>query len=163
MILLLSPYQNASEYAAQIERATKDTVTIVNTVRLAMSALRSHEYAMVIADENLLESAPGTADSLVQRMETAAPLIADLACLRPEKVAKLAFAAQRRLSLELRKLREKALADLRSEIKSEITGLLMTSELALKTAGLPPSAIEKLNRVMEIAQRMQLRFSPGQD
>jgi len=158
MILLLSPYQNAEQCAAQIKRATRDEVKTVNTLKLALAALRSHPFDLVVADENLLESTPGSAESLLQRMETAAPLVLDLAMLRPEKVAKLAQAARTRRDLDFQLAREKALAELRSDLKSELTGLLISSELALKTADLPARAGEQLNAVLEIARRMESRL-----
>lgn len=159
MILLLSPYQNAQECAAQIQRATRDKVQIANTIRLAMSALRDQQFAMVIADENLIESTPGSSDALLQRMETSVPLIVDMACLRPEKVAKLALAAQTRRQLEFEIARKQAVEELRSEMKSDLTGLLISSELALKTQKLPSATGDKLLAVLEIARRMQTRLS----
>lgn len=159
MILLLSPYQNAPECAAQIERATRDKVQIVNTIRLAMSALRSQPFALVIADENLLESSPESSDALQQRMETSLPVIIDMACVRPEKVARVAAATLKRRAAEFELARKQAIEELRSEMKSELTGLLISSELALKTERLAPKTSEKLLAVLEIAKRMQTRLS----
>jgi len=161
MILLLSPYQNAPECAAQIERATQDKVKIVNTFRLAMAALRAQEFDMVVADESLLESAPGSLDSLVQRMESATPFVLDLACLRPEKIATLVQMTRKRRELEFEMARERALAEVRSELKSDLTGLLISSELALKADGLSLPITEKLNLVLEIAKRMHSRLEPN--
>jgi len=158
MILLLSPYQNAPECAAQIERATRDKVQIVETIRLALSALRSQPFAMVIADENLIESIPGSSDALLQRMETSIPVIVDMACLRPEKVAKLAMATRKRRELEFEIARKQAIEELRSQMKSDITGLLISSELALRSEKLASPAGDKLLAVLEIARRMQTRL-----
>lgn len=93
MILLLSPYTNAAEGAALIERATRDHVQVVDSICLGLAALRSKTFDLVVADENLLESTPQSAESLAQRMEAALPLVLDLACLRPEKVARKVTAA----------------------------------------------------------------------
>jgi len=159
MILLLSPYQNAHEYAAQIERATRDKVQLVNTIRLAMSALRSQQFALVIADENLLESSPETSDALQQRMETSLPLIVDLACMRAEKVSRVAVATLKRREAEFEVARKQAMDELRSEMKSDLTGLLISSELALKTEKLSTTTSDKLHAVLEIAKRMQTRLT----
>ncbi len=159
MILLLSPYNNAPECAAQIQHATQDKVKTVNSTKQALAALRSQEFSIVVADENLLESEPGSLDALVQRMEMAAPLVVDLACNRPEKVGKLVALADKRRKLEFQLARQKALNDLRSEFKSDVTGLLLSSEMALKTAGLSNSAAERLTQVVEIVNRMKIRLS----
>ena len=158
MILLLSPYTNAPECAALIESATRDTVKTVDSIRLALAALRMQTFDLVVADENLLESMPQSAESLAQRMETALPLIVDLACQRPEKAAKLAVAAWKRQQLQYQMARQKAAAELRSELKSEVTGLLISSELMLKTAKLPVGTSEKLANLVEIARRMKSKL-----
>jgi hypothetical protein len=162
MILLLSPYQNAHECAALIERATRDKVKHVPSIGLALAALRSESFEFVVADENLLESTPQSLQSLTQRMETAMPIVADLACLRPEKVANLVAATVKRQQLQFQLAREKALAELRSEMKSEVTGLLISSELVLKSSGLPAKTREKVSAVIEIAQRMKSRLGREQ-
>jgi len=159
MILLLTPYKNAPECAAAIQRATQEKVKTVSNMKLALAALRSQEFSMVVADENLLESEPGSLDSLIQRMEMASPLIVDLACNRPEKIGKLVTAADKRRKLELQLARQKALSDVSSELKSDVTGLLLSSELALKSAGLSHSAAENLAQVVEITNRMKVRLS----
>jgi len=158
MILLISPYQNASECAAQIQRRTQDKVKHATTIGLALAALRVQSFDLVVADENLLESTPDGAESLMQRMESAAPIVLDLACLRPEKVAKLVVETQRRHELQFKLACERARAEIRSEMKSELTGLLISSELVMKTANLPFPASEKLAAVVEIARRMKSRL-----
>lgn len=155
MILLLSPYQNILECAAQIERATQENVKTVNTLRLALAALREQEFSMVVADENLLESTPGSVDSLMQRMEMATPIVIDLACHRLEKVAKLVLRMARRRELETEFLRKQAREELRSELKSDVTGLLLSSEIVLKNSNLPQPAADRITAVVEIAKRMK--------
>jgi len=162
MILLLSPYQNAHECAVQIERATRDKVQVADTIRVAVSVLRTQQFALVIADENLIESMPGSAESLLQRMETSMPLVLDLACLKPEKVARAATATLRRRELEFEIARKQVLAELRSEMKSDLTGLLISSEMVLKTAGLSSPVTDRLTAVLEIARRMQTRLKDNQ-
>jgi signal transduction histidine kinase len=158
MILLLSPYQNAHECAAQIERATQEHVKTINTFRLAIAALRSQSFNLVIADDNLLESTPGSGDSLLQRMEAATPLWIDLASLRPEKIAQMVVASLKRRTMEYKIVREEAMADLRSELKSDVTGLLLSSEMVLKSGELPPRATERVAAILESARRMKTKL-----
>ncbi len=162
MILFLSPYQNAPDCAAQIERLTHEQVKVVDSIRLALASLRSHEFTAVVADENLIECTPGSADSLVQRMGAAIPVFVDMACLRMERVAKLVAAACKRREAEYKIAREQAAAELRSELKSEVTGLLISSELVLKTPGHSTETSEKLEGILEIAKRMKVRLEEGQ-
>lgn len=158
MILLISPYQNAPTCAAQIERATRDEVKIVNNTRLALAALRTGNFDLVVADENLIESAPGSWDSLIQRMGSAAPLIIDLACLRPEKVVKLVQASRKRRDFDYELARQRARFELESELKSDVTGLLIQSELVLKSEGLSATNTERIKAVLEAARRLRSRL-----
>ncbi len=109
----------------------------------------------MVADENLLESVPGSAESLTQRMQIAVPVIVDLACHRPEKIAALVVSTIKRRELEFQMARRQALEELRSELKSDVTGLLLSSEMVLKTSKLPDAAVDRLNTVLEIAKRMK--------
>jgi signal transduction histidine kinase len=158
IFLLLSPYQHANKCAAQMERATQEEVKTVNSMRLAIAALRTQTFGLVVADENLLESTPGSSDALIQRMETASPLWLDMASLRPEKIAKLVVAALKRRALEYKIVREQAIAELRSELKSDVTGLLLSSEMVLKSGGLSPRSSERVNSILETAQRMKTKL-----
>jgi signal transduction histidine kinase len=158
MILLISPYQNAPDCATHIQRATHDTVQTVDSLRLALSALRAKDFIAVVADENLLEVSPGSADSLTQRMGTAIPVFLDMACLKPERIAKLVTVAIRRRELEFNLAREQAIAELSSELKNDLTGLLLSSRMALDSASHSPIAAQQLASVLEIAQRLKQRF-----
>jgi len=159
MILLLSPYQNALECAAQIERATQQKVKTIDTVPQALAAVREHEFTMVVADENLLESSPGSVNSMMQRMEMATPIVIDLACQRPEKIAKLVLRTAQRRERETEFLRKQAREELRSEFKSDVTGLLLSSEMVLKNSSLPQPAADRITAVVEIAKRMKARLA----
>lgn len=162
MILLISPYKTSQDCAALIERSTHDTVKVVDSLRLAHASLRTHEFNAVVADENLLECSPGSADTLVGRMGAAVPVFVDMACLRIERVASMVCTACRRRDMEYKIARELAVAELRSEFKSDVTGLLLSSELALKSPNLTSAATEKLAGVLEIARRMKSRLDGSQ-
>lgn len=161
MILFVSPYQTAPDCVALIESATHTSVKSVGSIRLALAALRNHEFTAVVVDENLLEVSPGSADSLTQRLGGAIPVFLDMSCLRPERVAKFVSAAYRRREVEYGVAREQAIAELHSELKSELTGLLISSKMALENSGLSTKANEQLSAVLEIAQRIKQRLEPA--
>ena len=92
MILFISPYQNANDCATQIARGTHEEVKTVDSIRLAVAALRNHEFSAVVADENLLECTPGSADALLERIQSATPIFLDMACMRAERVSTAATA-----------------------------------------------------------------------
>ncbi len=157
MILLISTYQNAPECAALIQNAARETVKIVDNIRQALTNLRSEEFSAVVVDENLLEATPGSFDSLAQRMNAAMPVLLDMACLKPQRVAKLVVSALARRAVEYKMAREQAVAELKSELKSDLTGLMISSKLAFESAS-DSSATEQLAAILEIAQRIQQRL-----
>ncbi len=158
MILLVSPYPNATDCAALIEGATREQVKTVDSVRVALAALRSQSFVAVVVDENLLECSPDAADALVQRMESATPVFLDMACMRAERIAKFVTLAIRRRQLEYKAARETAIAELRSELKSEVTGLLLSSEIAMKHPSVPVKVNESLITVLESARRIRQKL-----
>jgi signal transduction histidine kinase len=155
MILLISPYQNASECATQIERATHEDVKTVDTIRTGLAALRAHEFTVVVADENLLECSPESAEALAQRMGSAVPVFLDMACMKPARIVRFVQLALQRRELQYKTAREAAVAELRSELKSELTGLLICSELTMKMANVPTTVTEKLSLVLDSAKRIR--------
>jgi hypothetical protein len=157
MILLISTYQNAPECATLIENATREPLQSVDNIRQALAALRSQEFSAVVIDENLLEANPGSFDSLSQRMSAAMPVVLDMACLKPQRVAKLVHSAVARRKVEYNMAREQAVAELRSELKSDLTGLMISSKLAMESES-QKEAGDQLTAVLEIARRIQHRL-----
>ena len=158
MILFISPYQNATDCATQIERATHEQVKTVDSIRLALAALKTHEFTIVVADENLLECSLGSAEALVERMGSALPVFMDMACMKPQRITRFVQLALQRRELQYNAARESAIAELRGELKGELTGLLISSELALKLANVPPVVSEKLALVLDSAKRIRARL-----
>ncbi|MGZ4789267.1 MAG: hypothetical protein ACXVZV_01795 [Terriglobales bacterium] len=88
------------------------------------------------------------------------PIIVDLVCHRPEKIASIVRSIIKRRELEFQIARRQALEELRSELKSDVTGLLLSSEMVLKTSNLPKPAADRLNSIIEIAHKMKTLLMP---
>jgi len=69
-------------------------------------------------------------------------------------VREVRAAVQRRQHEEVR-ARQAAIGKLQSEMNGTVTALLLSSELALETPGLPPAAAEKLKSVHELVKRLR--------
>src|SRR6185369_2090021 len=157
MILLISTYHNAPECAALIENAARDSVQTATNIRQALALLRGEEFSAVVIDENLIESNPGSFDSLSQRMSAAMPVVIDMACLKPQRIAKLVNSAVARRRVEYKMAREQAVAELKSELNSDLTGLMISSKMAMESHEVAKTNAQ-LCTVLEIAQRMQERL-----
>jgi hypothetical protein len=69
-------------------------------------------------------------------------------------VREVRAALQRRQREEVR-ARQAAIGRLHSELNSTITALLLSSELALETAGLPAAAAERLQALHELVKKLR--------
>jgi hypothetical protein len=78
--------------------------------------------------------------------------------LRPEKVGTLVLVSRKRREFDYEKAWQRARAELRSELNSDVTGLLIQSELALRSESLPSTTSERMRAVLETARRMRSRL-----
>jgi hypothetical protein len=69
-------------------------------------------------------------------------------------VREVRVAVQRRRREEAR-ARQAAIGKLQSELNGTVTALLLSSELALETPGLPATATEKLRSVHELVEKLR--------
>lgn len=165
MILIVTPSERASECAAALHEATGDEVTVAGSLARATRLLRAQSYLAVVFDQGLLESEPHEAANTLGHLGTATPVQVNLAISGVERLVREVRAAMRRRQREEVSAREAALVRLRSELNGTVTALLLSSELALETPGLPPAAAEKLQSVHElvIKFRMQLESTTRQE
>ncbi len=91
-------------------------------------------------------------------MQSAVPVFLDMACMSPERVGRYVQVAVRRREVEYKMARQVAAAELHAELKSEVTGLLISSEMAMKIPSLPPKAVEQLATVLESAKRIRQKL-----
>jgi hypothetical protein len=120
--------------------------------------LRNNEYSAVVLDEPMVEAEGEGLDSLLNHLGLAVPIYVNLAVSNAERVA-------RELRLALRRNRESRLIAIRaaesllsSEIRDAVTGILLSTQLAMRTPEMPPDAVEKLNSVCQLATHIRTRL-----
>ncbi len=138
-----------------MQKATGEQVQLATTTHAALSALRSGEYSAVVVDQNIIDSDPATMHSVLQHSGTAVSVQVNLAISSMERVTKEVKAALRRREIERLAAMKAAAASLRSELKGAVTGILLSSELALSVPALPPAAEIKIRFVRELAQTIR--------
>lgn len=159
MILLITASAQAEECAQALHRATRRKVVISPGLRAAFTHLREEEFTTVVIDESLLEPR-GNLESLLKNLGAAAPVFVNLAISRAERVVRDVVAALRRVEQERYLARKAAEWELRGALKSELTGILLSTEQALAAPSLPAAVEAKLRSVHELAQRMRTRLDP---
>ena len=158
MILMISSSPRAADYAAAIERATGQSTQVVPSVKRAAAQLRAREFTVLIVDQSLQEHDPRAMEALLSRAATALPLFVPLAICSPARVVGDVRAALTRRELETHLADQAALRRLSSQLRGDVTAILLSSQLALRDPSLPPRAQEKLKSVVEVAQQMRMRL-----
>jgi hypothetical protein len=155
MILVITPCARAQECAKAVQEAANEPTQVAATLRQAGAHLRAQEYSAVVIDQSLLESDPDGSETLQQHMGTAIPVQMNFAISGIGRVVRELRAALERRKREVLVARQAAKQTLRNELKSTMTGLLLTCEMALEVPNLPPAAEVKLHAIDQLAREMR--------
>jgi len=158
MILLVTSSNRRLECGNALEQAVGETVEVCETVRKAASMLRNNEYSAVILDDPMVEVDGDALESLLNNMGLAIPVYVNLAISNAERITRELRLAMRR-NRESRMIAIRAAESLlRSEIRDAVTGILLSTELAMRTPEMPPEAVEKLTSVCQLASSIRSRL-----
>lgn len=162
MFLMITTSSRAREFSTEIEHALSEETEIANSSKKALVQLRSGEYSAVILDEAFVESEPDAVDLLLHHSGMAVPVYVNLAISSTQRVIREVKVALRRQD-EARMIALRAAESLlRTEIRGAITGILLSTELALKCPELPSEAAEKLRSVCQLASDVRTRLETVQ-
>jgi hypothetical protein len=155
MILLVTPSERASECAVALRAATGEEVMVAESLAPATTLLRAETYLVVVLDQYVLETDPQEAEATLEHLGTAIPVQVNLAVSGMERLVREVRAALQRRQREEVRARHAAIGRLQSELNGTVTALLLSSELALETAGLPSAAAEKIESVHELVKKLR--------
>jgi len=158
MILLVTTSARAKEYAAALDRGTGHKAEVASTVPLALSRMRAAEYEAIAVDQSLLEADFRAFDTLLNHCGMAMPIYVNLALHSAERIAREVQVALRRADQEKIVAMRAAERVLRNQLRDEVTGILLNSELALRQQSLPPEVAEKMRSVRQLAEKMRARM-----
>lgn len=158
MILLITSSAHAQSCAKALLASTRIKTEVVPEVRTALNRLREDSFSAVVLDESLLEPSAKQIDILLKHLGTAVPVFVNLGISRTDRVVRDVLLALRRVDQE-RVLARKAVEwELRSQLKGELTGILLWTQQAMAVPSLPAAAETKLKSVVELADRMRSRL-----
>ena len=158
MILLVTTSSRAKECAAAMERGTGHKTHIVTSIPAAVSKLEAAEYEGLAIDQSLLESDFRALDTLLNHAGMAMPLYVNLALHSTDRVVRETQVALRRAEQEKSLALRSARRLVSSQLRGEVTGILLNSELALKQKSLPVEIAEKIQSVKDLAEKMRSRL-----
>jgi hypothetical protein len=161
MILLVTSCSRAQECAATLQRDLGHSTEIAASVRRALEVTRCRAFAAIVIDENQADADPVAAEALYRELDGAVPITLNLAISGTERVVREVRSALRRRESERRLALHSATRELRSEITDAVTGILLSSQLALENPDLPPAATEQLRAVYQLAAGLRERLGPA--
>ena len=159
MILLVTTSSRGKQYAATLEQGTGHKAHVAASVPQAVSKMQLAEYDVLAIDQSLLEGDFCAFDTLLNHCSNAMPLYVNLALHSAERIVREVQVALRRAEHEKLMATRTAERALRNQLRSEVTGILLNSELVLQQQkGIPPEAAEKIRSVRELAEKMRARL-----
>lgn len=160
MILVVTSSPRASECAAAIEKTTGERAQVCPSLKSAAKAIRHQECSALVLDQVLLEADPAAADVVLNDADTAIPVFVNLAITSSERLLADVRAALRRREKERVQATREAESLLRSQLSEALTGILLSSQLALAVPALPSAAQARMRSVYQLAMAIRHRLEP---
>lgn len=158
MILLITSLAKAQDCAQTLQEVTSEPVQVAATLQQAVTQPQAEEFSAVVLDQLLLDAEPDDAETIFKHMGTAVPVYSNFAISGIERVSRELRSAVQRRKRELLMARQQAEQDLRSQLKSTITALLLSCEMALGVPNLPLLAETKMRAVDTLAKEMRAQL-----
>lgn len=158
MILLISSLAKAQDCAKALQEATTEPVQVAATLPAAVAQLQANEFSAAVLDQLLLDAEPDDAETIFKHLGTAVPVFTNFAISGMDRVARELRSALHRRKRELAAARKEAEQSLRSELRSDITALLLSCEMALGVPNLPLLAETKMRAVDALAKEMRAKL-----
>jgi signal transduction histidine kinase len=158
-VLIVAAVEDIESTAAAIAARLGLTVDLVSTRTQALRLLERRTYAAVVLDQMLADAdAPG-AELLWKYAGLAIPLQLHFGLAGSARLEHEIRAALGRRQREQQLARMAAAAQVDSDLKNAVTGLLLEAQLALGEKDLPPPLERRLRTLAGIAGHLQERLT----
>jgi DNA-binding NtrC family response regulator len=158
-ILIVTGIEGARNCASVVGAQLGMETEVAEGRKQALSALRRHEFNVVVVDETLAECDPAAAETIWEHAGLAIPLQINFALSGAARVIREIRAALHRREREQALARRAAAAAIETELKSTVAGLLLHSQLALNGAEIPAPVADKLRVVADLAGSLRRQLS----
>ena len=164
MILLITTCDRGEECAAALQQATGEQVQVLKSTRQPFANSEEDQLqgkiTVVVMDEGLIDAEPISAQELLDSLETSVPVFINFAISGMERIVREVRMALRRFQRERMQAMQAAENMLRGEVKDTVTGILLSSQLALETPDIPKAAQAKVQDIYELALALRSRLDP---
>lgn len=158
MILLVTVSSRAKECAAALETSARQKVDLAHSVSRALAKLQQTEYDALVIDESLVEIDDSAVNALLNHAGMAMPIYINLGLHRTERLVREVIAGLMRKHAEHLGAKRSAITELQSQLRGDLTGILLASELALRESSIPPRVADRINSVHRLAEQIRTRL-----
>ena len=155
---MITPSAKARGCAQAIQQVTSEETHVAATLSQALAHLRAQEYVAVLIDQAFLETEPVESDMVLEHIGTAIPVHVNFAISGMDRVVREVRAALHRHKKEVLIVRQEVQQVLRNELKSTVTALLLSCEMALRVPNIPGAAEVKMRSVRDLAQEVRVKL-----
>ena len=158
MILLITASSRAKECAAALETSARQKVDLAHSVTRALAKLQRTGYDTLVIDESLVEIDDSAVNALLNHAGMAMPIYINLGLHRTERLVREVIAGLARKHAERIGAKRSAITELQSQLRGDLTGILLASELALRESAIPPRVADRINSVHRLAEQIRTRL-----
>jgi DNA-binding NtrC family response regulator len=158
-ILIVSGLEGARNCAAQVGVQLDTQVDVAEGRRGALTALRRHEFDVVVVDETMTECDPAAAEAIWEHAGLAIPLQINFALSGAARLTREIRAALHRREREQSLARRAAAAAIETELKTTVAGLLLHSQLALSESETTSPLAQKLRVLADLAGNLRQQLN----
>ena len=141
-----------------LETWARQKVNLANSVSRALLRLHDGEYDALVIDESLVEVDDAAVSALLNHAGLAMPIYINLGLHCTERLVREVIAGLSRKHAEHLGAKRSAITELQSQLRGDLTGILLASELALREASIPPRVADRINSVHRLAVQIRTRL-----
>lgn len=158
MTLLVTASSRGKECGMALETGAQQKVELAHSVSRALAKLQHSEYDALVIDESLVEIDDAAVNALLDRAGMAMPIYINLGLHRTERLVREVIAGLSRKHAEHLGAKRSAITELQSQLRGDVTGILLASELALRETAIPPRVADRINSVHRLAEQIRTRL-----
>lgn len=158
MIILVTTSSRARECALAIEQVTHQNTQIATSLAKAVAYLQTYDFDALVLDESFHQTEMSAVNLLLDHAGVAMPIYVNLALHGAARVGREVNTGLLRAVREKLSAMRSAENALRNELRGEVTGILLNSELALREPTLPEHTAEKIQVMHDLAERMRSKL-----
>lgn len=154
-ILIISASERRFELQNAVHESLNAPVSVAATFREATTAIARHRFKGVVLDEGLMDLNPAGAEQFLARCNHELPIFVKLAITGLPRCIQQVQLGIRRFDEEQRIATVSAQRSINSQLRDVLTSIVIHSQLALNTFGVPQNAIEHIESVLESADALK--------